>query len=424
MASVYKVIIDPLDGSPKMVLNSVGSLNGLQGPVSLIAGANITLVVTGSSIEITAAGGGGGGVTLVGTYGSVAPSANGLSISGTSIFAQSASTTNPGMVDTGVQSFKGKKTFGDQVTFGTNLVLSSAAGIATIKNPTTGSTLTLNNTVSLVDNSTTGLHLDGLGNATIDGTIAASNLSGTNTGDQTITLTGNVTGSGTGSFATTIAANAVANSMLAQMATLTIKGNNTGLTANAADLTVAQVMTMLSLSGVNTGDQTITLTGNVTGSGTGSFATTIANGAITNIMFSSMAAYTVKANITGAGAAPTDVGLVTSNTPNTAVLRDANGNFSGSVTYPFVIKTSAYAIAYTDSVIQGDTTSGAFALTLPTAVGNVGKWFLIKRISDGPYNLTVNTTSSQTIDGALTAVIINQWDAIFVISDGANWGLY
>jgi len=36
------------------------------------------------------------------------------------------------------------------------------------------------------------------------------------------------------------------------------------------------------LSGTNTGDQTITLTGDVTGSGTGSFATTIANNAVTS----------------------------------------------------------------------------------------------------------------------------------------------
>jgi hypothetical protein len=35
------------------------------------------------------------------------------------------------------------------------------------------------------------------------------------------------------------------------------------------------------VSGTNTGDQTITLTGDVTGSGTGSFATTIANDAVT-----------------------------------------------------------------------------------------------------------------------------------------------
>src|SRR3989338_1793428 len=36
------------------------------------------------------------------------------------------------------------------------------------------------------------------------GTVTGSNLSGTNTGDQTISLTGDVTGSGTGSFAPTL----------------------------------------------------------------------------------------------------------------------------------------------------------------------------------------------------------------------------
>lgn len=45
--------------------------------------------------------------------------------------------------------------------------------------------------------------------------------------------------------------------------------------------TIAQVKTDLGLSGTNTGDQTITLTGDVTGSGTGSFAATIANDAVT-----------------------------------------------------------------------------------------------------------------------------------------------
>ena len=42
------------------------------------------------------------------------------------------------------------------------------------------------------------------------GTVTGSNLSGVNTGNQTITLTGDVTGSGTGSFATTLATVSIA----------------------------------------------------------------------------------------------------------------------------------------------------------------------------------------------------------------------
>jgi hypothetical protein len=45
--------------------------------------------------------------------------------------------------------------------------------------------------------------------------------------------------------ATSLGANSVTNSQLAQMAANTIKGNNTGGTANTADLTVAQTVTML-----------------------------------------------------------------------------------------------------------------------------------------------------------------------------------
>jgi len=48
-----------------------------------------------------------------------------------------------------------------------------------------------------------------------------------------------------------------------------------------ASRTIAQVKTDLGLTGTNSGDQTITLTGDVTGTGTGSFAATIAADAVT-----------------------------------------------------------------------------------------------------------------------------------------------
>lgn len=64
-------------------------------------------------------------------------------------------------------------------------------------------------------------------------------------GSYITALTNDVTASGPGSAAATISNNVVSNAKLAQMPTLTLKGNNTGSTANALDLTVAEVNVIL-----------------------------------------------------------------------------------------------------------------------------------------------------------------------------------
>ena len=105
--------------------------------------------------------------------------------------------------------------------------------------------------------------------------VVIGNTSGTNTGDQTITLISDVTGSGTGSFATTIAASAVTLAKMADVATGTVFYRKTAATGVPEVQTLATLKTDLGLTGTNSGDQTITLTGGVTGSGTGSFAATV-----------------------------------------------------------------------------------------------------------------------------------------------------
>lgn len=86
----------------------------------LVAGANITLTQNAdSSITITATGSGSGGITTVGTINSQTPSSDGLVISGSSIYAQTATPTNPGMVSTSTQTFGGVKTFSSAPMFST-----------------------------------------------------------------------------------------------------------------------------------------------------------------------------------------------------------------------------------------------------------------------------------------------------------------
>lgn len=125
-------------------------------------------------------------------------------------------------------------------------------------------------------------------------TIVVSNGTLTDDGNGQVTLaTGGSGGAGTVTSVSVTTANGVSGSVANATTTPAISLTLGAITPTS--VASSGNVTGTNLSGTNTGDQTITLTGDVTGSGTGSFATTIANDAVTYAKIQNVAANSVLA---------------------------------------------------------------------------------------------------------------------------------
>lgn len=161
---------------------------------------------------------------------------------------------------------------------------------------------------------------------------------------------------------------------------------------NAGNLAMSGNVTGANLFGLNTGDQTIALTGDVTGTGTGTFSATIANSAVTLAKMANVATGTVFYRKTAGTGAPevqtlatlkTDMGL--NNVENTAL-----STWAGS----------------TNLVTLGTVTAGTWQ---GTAVGA------------NYVSTTLNSTTMPvlTTSGAGGGVVLTERNGV-----GANWTLY
>lgn len=104
-----------------------------------------------------------------------------------------------------------------------------------------------------------------------------------------------------------------------------------------------------------------------------------------------------------------------------SAIDEVAGLVGGGGSLPVTTKTTTYSITALDAIILCDTSSAGFTVTLPTAVGNTGKEFHIYKISSDANILTVDTTSSQTMNGFLTWTLAGQYSRFILFSDGSNW---
>jgi hypothetical protein len=115
----------------------------------------------------------------------------------------------------------------------------------------------------------------------------------------------------------------------------------------------------------------------------------------------------------------------TQGSASTVLTNDGSGNLSWASTNQNVVtKSTNYTLTTSNSIVLCNSTgvNNDIIITLPTAIGNSGKIFYIKKIDSYELSdVTINTSLSQTIDGELSKTIKIQYQTIAVVSNGANW---
>jgi hypothetical protein len=96
------------------------------------------------------------------------------------------------------------------------------------------------------------------------------------------------------------------------------------------------------------------------------------------------------------------------------------GAASGGITRSIFVIASSTAAGSTASTDYTYFINGAATLTLPTAINNANRYSVTNTHSA---NVTIATTSSQTINGSTTiSLILGQ--SVDLVSNGASWGIF
>lgn len=268
-------------------------------------------------------------------------------------------------------------------------------------------------TVAAGDHNHTGVYAPVLGSddnyVTDAEKVKLSNLSGTNTGDQTITLTGEATGTGTSSFTVTLTNSAVIGKVLTGLSLATsqvIAATDTVI--QAFGYIQAQITALTTVvSGKVSSTRSISTTAPLSGGGDLSADRTLTTSMSTG-------------KLIGRGTAGTgvmeEITLGTNLSLTGTTLNAAGGGGSG-ITRTVVVTSGSATMGSTASVDYVYFVAGAHTMSLPAAAGNTNRYTIKNNHSA---SITIDTVGVENIEGA-SSISLSPADSIDALSDGTNW---
>lgn len=107
---------------------------------------------------------------------------------------------------------------------------------------------------------------------------------------------------------------------------------------------------------------------------------------------------------------------------NTLITFD-NMYYNVIASYNRVIKSISgnYTVTTDEDVIFVNASGGNVVVTLYTAVGHSGYEILVKKTDSSSNTVTIDGHGTETIDGSTSKVLSNQYEAVYLTSNGSNW---
>jgi hypothetical protein len=284
-------------------------------------------------------------------------------------------------------------------SFGAYAGSSAAANQVVTGFDASGNVTSTSLTISFLPGSIPASKLVGTDIATV-GTITTGVWNGTAIG---VTKGGTGLASGTSGGVLTFTGSGTLASSAALTANLPVIGGGAGAVVSVGSVSGNTTKFVTESGSVTSGNCfKADASGNAVDFGAGCGGTASPGGADTNVQFNDLTSF--------GGSSGFLYNKTTHDATLTGLIKSAGQNCT------YVTKTTTYTVGATDCIVEALT--NAFTINLPTAVGIQGRLYTFKNLQTANA-LTIDANGSETIDGALTASVIN--GAITIQSDNANW---